>query len=222
MRKINKRQPHEEFIKFKKNNPKQWSEFSNATINNGEKLSTFIRKYILDTEQGGLGGYTEIPLTLDQSHIGHFRKRECYPKLTFCWENMIVDQKDITEYGAGAKDNQINLDNCENYYHRIIDPTQEDPHQYFDYSLSGEIIPKYGLNDELKEKAMTTIEVFNLNHHKLISRRNELGKGVISITKEIKDKEKIKECFCSRGFPSFLEFIIENQRYITESYKGVI
>jgi uncharacterized protein (TIGR02646 family) len=85
MQRIIKTEPNFSFSNFiHRNNPQNWEELP-IDIKNTAK------EYILNNEQNGLSGYTEKPVT-KKSHIDHYIKRDINPRLTFDWNNLIVDE----------------------------------------------------------------------------------------------------------------------------------
>lgn len=166
MKRIIKKEP-EFFSKFiSKANPKVWKDL------NDRGLGKDIRKFILKSEQNYQCAYTEVNISADNSssHIDHYRKRDIFSILTFKWNNLLV-ASNIEFYGAKYKDKYIKRGD-EAIYESLLDPSVDDPKDYFYYSLTGRISPKS--NDKESEnykKAYNTIEVFNLNERSLEERR---------------------------------------------------
>jgi len=52
---------------------------------------------------------------------------------------------------------------------KIINPVTKDPDFYFDYLLTGEIFPKSNIDAKSKEKAIFSIEIFQLNNQPTLS-----------------------------------------------------
>ena len=78
MRKLDKGAAPAEFESFKRTHSlRSWEETKD--------VSRQWREYLLNVEQHGLSGYTELPLSVDGSHIDHFRKRELFNTLVFDW-----------------------------------------------------------------------------------------------------------------------------------------
>lgn len=80
---------------------KIWEDYSGGDT---ESRSHYVklRDHISINEQDCLSAYTEKPLE-GNIHIDHFRKRSMYPTLTFCYENLLVDEHNVN-YGADHKD----------------------------------------------------------------------------------------------------------------------
>lgn len=205
MRRIVKGEPCEEFKEFlKSNNDNNWGDPKFSLIR------PEIRRYILEKEQSNLCAYTEK--RIDDSnkgcHIDHFKKRDHFPDLTFDWNNLLVSCDD-KDYGAKYKDkNEGDKTLKEKDYDDIINPTEEDPNEYFIYDTLGEIIAK---DTRSKDKAERTIECFNLNHHALKECRKRHIDILINYSKGGFSKEDIinlieKDRF---PFPSCLNYILE-------------
>ncbi len=180
MRKVNKGVPCEDFEEFNKKPHTNWSET--------EGRSRIWREHILKNEQAGMSGYTETPVSLDSSHIDHFRKQVLFQDYIFRWENYIVDSLD-EDYGAKYKDRQISTrdDNL-----KLINPVEEDAERFFYYEATGKMIPAPGLNDRDKERARFTIEKFNLNHSSLKERRRLILNLNLDSYKDYSDDELLQ------------------------------
>lgn len=201
MRRIDKGQPIKAFVDFvKKNKPKVWKETKN--------VSWEWRDYILEKEQHGLSGYTEIKITTDGSHIDHFRMRSIFqsPQYVFDWNNFVVDSKDST-YGSKYKDEHVKnkLDN-----EKLINPVEEDASRFFEYEVNGKIVPAKGLTEEETVRAQFTIDMFNLNEPSLKSRRSVILRNDIKSFEGMQDSEII-ECLHSFGFPSVVEQLLKER-----------
>ena len=193
MRRIVKTEPNFSFSNFVlRNNPQNWEELP-VDIKNTAK------EYILINEQYGLSGYTEKPVT-KKSHIDHYIKRDLNPRLTFDWNNLIVDEiNDL--YGARFKDNQIHH---LNQYTTILNPVTDDVHLFFYYSQTGRIDPHPNLTDIERVKAKNTIDIFNLNHPDLVNRRKIILKNIQDY-QNLLENERIFESLKSYGFHSLLK-----------------
>ena len=125
-------------------------------------------------EQVGECAYTGMPLNDSANiHLDHFKKKSIYPNSTFDWNNLFAAIKNH-QFGADYKDNYIDGENAANVYPKLLHPALNDPTLFFWYSNTGKIEPKSGLGDIDREKAITTIAVFNLNNETLLSRRRQL------------------------------------------------
>ena len=94
-----------------------------------------------------------------------------FPELTFDWNNLIVATKD-SNFGANYKDNKSGIQ--KNNYGNIFNPVIDNVENYFDYTTWGEVTPKTAISEVENQKAIKTIEVFNLNHNSLKDRRKNL------------------------------------------------
>ena len=125
-------------------------------------------------EQDGECAYTGMPLNSNtEIHIDHFKKKSIYGELTFVWTNLFAAVKDC-HYGADYKDDRINGTNAATIYSSLLNPAIETPDSYFWYSNNGNIEPLTGLTDVERQRAETTIRIFNLNSPILVNRRREL------------------------------------------------
>lgn len=151
-----------------------------------------------------MSGYTERVLASMQglTHIDHFKKRDLFPQLTFCWENLIVDDH-TKAYGSDYKDS-FGLKVAD--YDRIINPVDDDPHDYFEYLTSGEIIAKEGAD---KAKAEFTIKVFNLNERSLVCERESMIKNIVFMKKGGTTSSEILRSLKNIPFPSVAEYFCQ-------------
>jgi len=159
------------------------------------------RTQILIEEQNCLCGYTEISITeITDSHLDHYRKKSIFPDMTFVWKNLVAATLD-SDFGANYKDSVFKIKK-ENYP-EIFDPVEDDVQTFLYYNQRGEIEPLGVLDNKAKEKVKKTIEVFNLNHSSLRSRRE-------TMIRQIRDCaelaiEQIMAAFSASGFQSVLD-----------------
>jgi len=199
-----------EFDEFaKKNETAEWEGFSKPTSETHE-LYLKCRKELLD-QQGGLSAYTERSLRNKKLHIDHFRKRDLFPTLKFEWNNLIVDERDKLDYGAGYKDKVV-TDAAD--YERLIDPVAEDPYDFLTYQMNGAIVPKCGLKESDRAKAEFTIRAFNLNAPSLQKQRSDMLADVTRCL-SLSDAD-IRWAFASQGFVTLVDFALENKRSLCD------
>lgn len=89
---------------------------------------------------------------------------------------------------------------------KLINPSMEDPHDYFEYVANGDIVPKSGLNQFQKERADITIKAFNLNGY-LTNQRREVLRMIAAYKSGNCSAEDTKDALlvgCS--FPSMIEY----------------
>jgi len=194
MQKINKKSPIPEFsnLMSQKNKPKVWDDVPSD-------VRFKMKCFMLSCEQNNLCGYTELPLKNDNSHIDHFKKRNMFPKLTFVWDNFVIASID-EEFGAKFKDNHSNLTKKD--YNIIYNPVVRGMENVVWYDKDGKMYP----NDNNDVGTMRTIEIFNLNHKSLKQRRKEIIKQVDEYFKCGCSNEDIKEILQQSGFPSVIEW----------------
>ena len=127
--------------------------------------------------------------------IEHFFPKSIYPKLTFNWNNLLPSCKRCNI----AKGNE-DVKNIP-----IINPTTEDPEKLLKY-ISLKIVPA-GNNDIDIKKAKNTIEICNLNCHRLYQARSLLLVAMENYIDELKieiekfynsDNNKTKKKYINR------------------------
>lgn len=125
-----------------------------------EAIRPRLREYILRHEQNGLCCYCEkkIDAHRDNSNIDHFKLKagHLFPQKTLEYTNLVVSCNTIGRC-SGHKDKTIKL---KREYDDIVNPIDENPDNYFDYLLTGEIVP---INDNTK--ANFTIDIFKLGRN---------------------------------------------------------
>lgn len=160
MKKINKICPPQYFVALAEENPEcGWA----AT----RQVSYMLRNYILQNEQHGRCAYTEMRISPHSScsHIDHFRKRSLYRDMTFDYNNLMVSCNSEF-FSAKYKDKHIQPED----YEFLINPVEEDPQDYLQYSFTGKVLPK-----QRSLKAIKTIALLNLNHPALVERRKQIA-----------------------------------------------
>lgn len=198
----NRTQPLQAFVDFvRSRHPKDWN---NDFVEADHELYKECRDELLRT-QDGVSAYTEVPLADSAGvHIDHFRKRSLFPHLSFDWVNFMVDERDNPQYGADFKDNKVKTDD----YEKIVNPADPNPERFFSYMGNGEMVPADGLSHADEAKAKFTIQIFNLNHPSLKSRR-------LAAMNMVRDygrlpKATIKSCMKGSGFPTAVDYAMDN------------
>lgn len=158
MRKIHKEIPEFYQKNLRTEQPKSWEK---VTCRND------MRIYMLYKEQSFQCAYSETRIEPEFSHIDHFVKQSFInqgyfkPLTVFSWENLFTSCNS-EYYGAKFKDKNIKIDD----YKLLINPSLDESSLYFEYSWTGEI-----LAISHNEKALKTIELFNLNDFALVEQR---------------------------------------------------
>ena len=201
MKKINKTNPPRSFISMMTHNkPSNWEDFHKQCQ---DVFNDCVDS--LKVEQGNLDGYTEKPLGKNR-HIDHFIKQKLDTNKVFDWNNLILaEYVDDKSYGANAKDERIN--NVDSYK-SLINPVEEDASRYFDYMENGQIIPRRTLTKEEKEKAIFTIETFQLQNESLLHIREQIIRQAKECINGKIAAHDIRVCFKDSGFPSCVEYVL--------------
>lgn len=204
MRKIVKREPLPILSDYvRKHKPTRWE-------NVPFEIRANVREYILNSEQSGFSAYTERKLDgADESlHVDHFLKQQLCIKERFEWTNLFVDEHAGSEqYGADYKDNSKHspVKSLEDNQ-KLINPSLEDPHDYFEYVANGDIVPKSGLNQFQKVRAEFTIKAFNLNGS-LTNQRRDVLRMIAAYKLGNCTAEDTKDTLSlSCSFPSMVEY----------------
>ena len=212
MLKVNKKDEPEFFSEFKrKKNPKHWD-----ILNKLENLhiKPELKSYMLKNEQK-IGDksyctYCEMILSFEDSdlkedkkcHIEHIKPKSKFGNLTFDYRNFLISCSENKTCGHSKQsiwDDKL-----------FINPVEENPEEYFSYSIrTGKIIPKKenGLD---YEKAVKTIEILNLNENKLCEYRKTYILKIINTVGNLNDDNKIEIINYFDEFPTLKKFLIEN------------
>ncbi len=204
MLKINKGEPIPIFQQWvSKNKTTNWEDFPSDVSSN-------VRFHILNNEQNELCGYTELPLTMDNSHIDHFRKRNGmgFESLTFDWNNFIVASID-DNFGAKYKDSRKSKLTKKDY-ELIFNPIECGMDGFVEYKTDGKMCPL----DDNNSRVLRTIEVFNLNDPSLKLKRKKIMQKVDSCYKSGFCDDDIRDCLKDKGFPSVVEWELKNLKKI--------
>lgn len=181
--------------KINKSEPKFFRDFKtgNKLVNwNGlHEIKLDLREHILKTEQGFQCAYCESAITSNntKSHIDHFKRKHLFPELTFDYNNLLVSCKNHN-HCASVKDSKVK---SKDYYKDLINPVNNDPSAYFEYSVSGKVISK-------NIKAKFTEETFNLNHSGLMQQRKDITWAVHAYKESLELEEVIIEIGAYESF----------------------
>jgi len=147
-----------------------WSEIGK----NEKGFKTKLREYILLEEQNMLCAYCnqEIEAEDTYSNTDHLKKRDWCGRETLEYRNLLVSCKNKF-HCENIKDN-FKFTHCSEF-DKIVNPVIENPDNFFDYGIDGDIFAKNGLNQLDKEKAEFTIKVFALNNSSLKKDRAKIG-----------------------------------------------
>jgi uncharacterized protein (TIGR02646 family) len=196
MRKINKGQRPVILDQFCRKNPTAnwgtlYAEPDKPTYNE-------IRRTILVEEQDKRCAYTELPFSNEEdAHIDHYKVRSQYPNSIFDWNNLLCSVKD-SDFAANHKDSNFKIGSKLATYNEIFNPVLDHVENHFYYNKLGEIESK---TDEYKPKVTKTVEVFNLNHTSLKSKREAILREIEEI-KGLIPNEDIEQVYQNRGFLS--------------------
>ena len=128
---------------------------------------------MLETMQEGCCAYCEAMLKPSR-HIDHFVARSYKgsiqgKELTFEWSNLFGSCTHNDCCGH-YKDNAKNP--CSNYDPlQLIKPDEDDPWEFLVFAVDGFVSPRDGLSAPMRERALLTINVFNLNHARHVACR---------------------------------------------------
>ena len=208
MLKVNKKDEPEFFSEFKKKEkPKDWKDLD-------FEIKRKLKKYMLDNEQRidnkSYCPYCEIILFSENidlkedkdCHIEHIKPKSKFGNLTFDYRNFLISCSENKTCGHSKQsiwDDKL-----------FINPVEENPEEYFSYSMTtGKIIPKKENGLEY-EKAVKTIEILNLNENRLCEYRKTYMLKIIDTVGNLNDNNKIEIINYFDEFPTLKKFLIEN------------
>jgi uncharacterized protein (TIGR02646 family) len=167
-----------------------------------EVIRRQLRAHILHHEQNGLCCYCEKKLDAyrDNSNIDHFKLKagHLFPQKTLEYTNLVVSCN-TTGRCSSHKDKTIK---SRGEYDNIVNPIDENPDDYFDYLVTGEIVP---INDNAK--ANFTIDIFKLGRNEsdsLSQARKQLAETLRNLSNL--SLEDIYESF-GNEYQSFIRII---------------
>ncbi|WP_426711157.1 retron system putative HNH endonuclease [Cetobacterium sp. SF1] len=192
MFKVNKTPEPAFFQDFKrKNKLSNWDEYSNYP-----EIKKALREYMLLEEQDLCCPYCEILIEAETSEIEHIKPKTHFKNEFQNYNNFLTGCKG-TKICGNHKGNK--------YSENFINPTLEDPEDYFTYDIkTGKIIPKE-INGIKYEKAKETIEILNLNDSRLCGARKTI------ILQNINNLEYLEYI---DGFSTLKKFLRENASII--------
>jgi len=137
-------------------------------------FKTKLREYILLEEQNMLCAYCEQEIESDEtsSNTDHFKKRDCCARETLEYNNLLVSCKN--EFHCENIKDKFKFTHCSEF-DKIVNPVIENPDNFFDYGIDGDILVKEGLNETDKKRAEFTIIVFALDNSSLKKERAKIG-----------------------------------------------
>jgi uncharacterized protein (TIGR02646 family) len=207
---IQKGTPLKEFTDFiQTRKPTNWEDIHQREH---EKVFRLTRESILESEQKGLGGYTERPLSTstrekiseeNRVHIDHYKKRVMFPRLTFDWNNLVVEDRN-PNYGACYKDRVLN--NADDYK-RLLNPVVDYPESMLTYRPDGQMRVKEKLPLADSDRAQFTIDTFNLNHVALRKKRENVIRDILNCSGLTDDE--IRQAMTGKGFPTVVEWALK-------------
>ena len=215
MLKVNKKDEPEFFSEFKKKEkPKDWKDLD-------FEIKKKLKKHMLENEQKiddkSYCPYCEMIISSENNdlkedkkcHIEHIKPKSKFPNLAFDYRNFLTSCSDKNTCGHCKQsdwDNKL-----------FINPIEENPEEYFSYSIrTGKIIPKKEAGLEY-EKAIKTIEILNLNENKLCDyRKSYINQILNSIKNSRNNDEKIEIINYFDELPTLKKFLIGNIKILEE------
>lgn len=215
MLKVNKKDEPEFFSEFKKKEkPKDWKDLD-------FEIKKKLKKHMLENEQKiddkSYCPYCEMIISSENNdlkedkkcHIEHIKPKSKFPNLAFDYRNFLTSCSDKNTCGHCKQsdwDNKL-----------FINPIEENPKEYFSYSIrTGKIIPKKEAGLEY-EKAIKTIEILNLNENKLCDyRKSYINQILNSIKNSRNDDEKIEIINYFDELPTLKKFLIGSIKILEE------
>lgn len=117
--------------------------------------------------------YCDVKINdITAGHIEHLERRRGACQRTFDWNNMFFSCNNDDSCGNFKDDNkrQLKFNSAD-----IVDPSLEDPADFFVYDDLGNILPRDAAH---RQRAEETIRVFNLNNARLMGIRSGIARSV--------------------------------------------
>jgi len=149
--------------------------------------------------QDGYCAYCETHLpSRSEGHIEHLERKSEHPEKTFDWGNLFFSCSQRTSCGRYKDNRRIRFHRAD-----IVDPSLENPADFFTFNMNGEILAKEGAG---KHRAEETIRVFNLNNPRLVQKRKSAGITVSAYFDKTDSEKEEFLAFWETSRTSFLFF----------------
>lgn len=138
---------------------RRWEELSENE--RGIAVKNDVRRTLFKAQRGCCA-YCEARLgeSVDDcdAHIEHLQRRADKPQLAFDWSNIFLSCNSRESCGKYKDEKRVKFDVAD-----FVDPSREDPQDFFEYSYkNGQIFAKCA-NATVKRRAEETIRVLNLD-----------------------------------------------------------
>ncbi|MBK9535585.1 MAG: TIGR02646 family protein [Flavobacteriales bacterium] len=195
------------------------------------QYSRDVNRDLLETSNNACA-YCEAPLNEKTVHIDLYRPVKVEPNeqvgdhywwLLFDWQNMLPICNECS-FAKGAQfpiagkrvpikhaDDQPRGSALEKEEPYLLNPYEDDPEEYFDYSSNGMIKPRSTLGHMQKRRAEVTIETLDLNRKSAINRRSDMVHRVRDLTKSLVLKKKGEKLPRTVEEDHFLKGLIDPQ-----------
>lgn len=148
--------------------------------------------------------------TTQTIHLDHFRKKGIYDSLTFDYGNLFAAAKDLP-CGSDCKDRKIHgpRQHADAQYATFWSPCQQHLEHAFWYRQDGYMVPDDSLNEDEKEMARNTIDMYNLNCSDLVNRRAR----ILRMMEDMRDCEEdlVRMSMSTVGFSFLVEFGLQHR-----------
>lgn len=155
-----------------------------AFIGSSEHIAIGERLY---EQQDHYCAYCEIYLhDKEDGFIEHLERQRDNSKRIFDWSNMFVSCHKHDSCGIYKDDHAGKFKFAD-----IIDPSRENPADFFQCDSQGNILPRKNLTDVQRKRAEETIRIFNLNCPRLANIRKKAINNVNAFLECMPIKEEI-------------------------------
>ena len=120
----------------------------------------------LEKLQGRRCAYCEGPLDKLGEHVEHFRPRgyHRFVHLTFEWRNLFWSCDQLDSCGRHKDADKVRRTyDLDAIFDVILDPSRDDPDDYFHFLPDGTIQVRESLSEKQKSRAFETLRIFNLD-----------------------------------------------------------
>jgi len=178
-----------QYIEKSAKEPEHWNDWfttENRTYvyNNAGGAGRQYAKEFLLAEQSGLCAYCQSPLKKTDSSIEHVIPNSQNRNLSTLYHNLVVVCKDPQKDSNGRSHCDMERGN------KLLPPlvfyenaqvTSVSDHAFIDASADGSISAKHNLNDSTNSQVQAFVDVLNLNHEKLMRKRNDGWRSITEI-----------------------------------------
>ena len=202
-----------QYIEKSAQEPEDWNDWFTTEIrthvyNNAGGIGRQNAKAYLLEEQHGLCAYCQSPLEENDSSIEHVVPNKQNLNVSTLYHNLVAVCK------APPKDSE-GRSHCDKergdkllpplIFYKKAQVTTETDHGFFGADNLGKVFSRNGLDEQTKKQVDAFIDILNLNHNSLVSKREALWKAIWNLTNKLNLSLPQRKSFLQNKFNELLE-----------------